>query len=228
MGLQSASRRRRLLFGLACGVAWLWMPGVSHAQTATETCPASASPPAPPLARSISTLQPSTQQILACVGSQAIDGALFRHWATIAERAEPRAQRHSAGDVHALIDEVMGFLISSDWVIGEANDLNVRVSPAQVRRRLDRIRHEQYPKRREFKAFLRSSGQTVADVLLRVRLNILSERIQRQVLTDVHGAKAREEALTRFVKEFKSKWGAQTYCSPQYTISDCGHVQAVL
>jgi hypothetical protein len=126
----------------------------------------------------------------------------------VARRAEGKRRPNA----HPLVDEVMGFLISSDWVLGEAQDLNIYVSAAEVRRRFDHSRREQFPKRGEFKAFLRSSGQTVADLLFRVRLSILSTRIQRQVIAS----------------EFANKWRAQTYCSPPYAVRDCGHVQTVL
>lgn len=106
----------------------------------------------------------------------------------------------------------MGFLISSDWLIGEAQNLNIHVSDVEVRRRFDHIRREQFPKRGEFKAFLRSSGQTVPDLLFRVRVDLLSARLQQRVVAG----------------EFASKWRAQTYCSPAYTVSDCGHVEAEL
>jgi hypothetical protein len=122
----------------------------------------------------------------------------------------------------------MSFLISSDWVIGEARDRNIRVSEVEVRRFFDRIRRQQFPKRREFTAFLKNSGQTVADLLFRVRLNLLSTRIQRQIIAGQHGTPAQEHAIAHFVSEFKSKWRAQTYCAPGYAISDCGHVQAAL
>jgi foldase protein PrsA len=147
---------------------------------------------------------------------------VFRHWEGVAKR--------SAGHIRpqALIDEALGFLISSDWVIGEAQELNIHASARQVRRQFDRDRHEQFPTDKEFKAFLKSSGQTVADLLFRVRLSILSDRIQRHAVAGQHGAAAQEQALSRFVSEFKSKWQARTYCSPQYAVSDCGHVQAVL
>jgi hypothetical protein len=163
---------------------------------------------------------------VACVGSQSITESLFRHWAHVAQLAEgPRRNRRP--NTRAVLEEVMGFLISADWVIGEAQALNVQVSDAEVRRRFDRIRRQQFPKRGEFNAFLRSSGQTVADLLFRVRGNLLTVRIQRRIVAGRHGAAA-DEALARFLREFKSKWVAQTYCLPAYAVSDCGHVQAML
>ncbi|HEY2142042.1 MAG TPA: hypothetical protein VGG98_08280 [Solirubrobacteraceae bacterium] len=122
----------------------------------------------------------------------------------------------------------MGFLLSSDWVLGEATDLNIHVSETEVRHTFDDVRAEQFPKQREFKAFLRQSGQVVADLLFRVRLNILSTRIQRQVLAGHRGGRSRQRALKRFVHDFKLKWIAQTYCDPRYAMQDCGHVQEAL
>jgi hypothetical protein len=122
----------------------------------------------------------------------------------------------------------MGFLLSSEWVLGEAQELDVVVSASDVRTSFDRIRHEQFPKRGEFTAFLRSSGQAVADVLFRVKLSLLTERIQGRVVAGQQGATAQERALSSFVGEFKSKWLARTYCLPAYAVRDCGHVQAVL
>jgi hypothetical protein len=215
---------------LACAVAivCLWAPAAGQAQApTTETCPPPASAAgtiaAPNTSSSRGALRPAPTQLLACVGSQSIAGSLFRHWAGVAKRAEGRRAK-----TRAAIEQVMSFLISSDWVIDEAQALKVHASDVEVRRRFDHIRHQQFPKRREFNAFLKSSGQTVADLLLRVRLNLLSERIQRQVLSGQPGARARENALTQFAKEFQVKWRAQTYCSPAYAVSDCGHVQTVL
>jgi hypothetical protein len=165
-------------------------------------------------------------QIVACVGPQSITEPLFDHWEHVAQLAEAPVGKHQP-NTHAALEEAMGFLISSDWVIGEAQDLHVHVSDAQVRHRFDRIRRQQFPKRSEFKAFLRSSGQTVADLLFRVKLNLLSEGIQRRVEAGHHGS-ARNQAFERFVREFKSRWLAQTYCLPAYAVSDCGHVQTPL
>jgi hypothetical protein len=122
----------------------------------------------------------------------------------------------------------MDFLISADWVIGEANDLNLHVSPAEVRQTFNRTRKTQFPKQGEFQAFLGKSKETVTDILLRVELSLLSQRLQRRVVAGKHGAHKKQEALKHFVNGFRNKWAAQTYCATQYASQDCGHVQATL
>jgi hypothetical protein len=226
-GVTSFIVRNARRLALACMVVWLPATVIAPAQTpTTETCPPP-SPPATSVAPNTSSspglLLPAPGQLVACVGSQPITGWVFRHWAGVAKRALGRRP-----PTHAVIEEAMGFLISSDWVIGEARDLNIHLSEVEVRRYFDRIRREQFPKRREFTAFLKSSGQTVADLLFRVQLNLLSARIQRQIIASQHGTSAQEHAIGHFVSEFKSKWRAQTYCAPPYAVGDCGHVQTAL
>lgn len=121
----------------------------------------------------------------------------------------------------------MGFLISAAWVQGEAHDLHVDVSSGEVRRQFTRIRREQFPRMRDFRTFLRKTRQTVADLMMRVELNILSTRIQRRVASGDHGPKRQSQTLSRFVRRFRTKWTRRTYCAPQYAVADCGHVQAI-
>lgn len=122
---------------------------------------------------------------------------------------------------------VMGFLISADWVIGEAANLHVEASAVEVRRKFDQLRRQQFGKPGEFRTFLRTTGQTVADLMLRVRLSLLTTRMQRRA-EGRGSAHARQRALKRFVKSFERKWTAQTYCEPLYKMSRCGHTASSL
>jgi foldase protein PrsA len=81
----------------------------------------------------------------------------------------------------SLKQEVLGFLISSEWVIGEASNLGVKISDAEVKKEFEKIKKTQFPKAAEFEKFLATSGQTVSDLLLRVKLNLLSSKIQKKI-----------------------------------------------
>src|SRR5437660_11284745 len=81
----------------------------------------------------------------------------------------------------SLQQEVLGFLISSEWVLGEASSLGVKVSDKEVHKRFQQIREQQFPKPAEFEKFLTNSGQSVSDLLLRVKLNLLSSKIQQKI-----------------------------------------------
>jgi foldase protein PrsA len=84
----------------------------------------------------------------------------------------------------SLQQEVLGFLISSEWVLGEASSLGVKVSDAEVKKQFEKIKNQQFPKAAEFEKFLKTSGQTVSDLLLRVKLNLLSSKIQQKVVKE--------------------------------------------
>jgi foldase protein PrsA len=105
----------------------------------------------------------------------------------------------------ALQQEVLGFLISSQWVISEAAALGVKVSDAEVKKEFAKIKAAQFPKAAEFEKFLASSGQTVSDLLLRVKLNVLSQKIQKQIVKNK--SKVTQAQVTKYYNENKSKYG---------------------
>jgi foldase protein PrsA len=104
-----------------------------------------------------------------------------------------------------LQSEVLGFLISSQWVLGEASSLGVSLSDSQVKKEFLKIKSEQFPKASEFERFLASSGQTVSDLLLRVKLNLLSQKIQKKVVADK--SKVTEAQIAKYYNENKARYG---------------------
>jgi hypothetical protein len=217
-----------LLLAVALLVGLLLSTALTSAQAPAggSACPPSSPPPVSGLPPAPVSVQPAADEILVCVGPTPIIGATYSHWLSIAEKDAQSLPKGSRGKgAGELRNEVLGYLISSDWVIEEATRLKVHVSEVKVKRTFDRIRAQQFPKRREFTAFLRQSGQTVADLLFRVKLNLLSTRIQRRVLAGSHGAQ-QQRALLRFVKGFKTRWMSMTYCEAPYVVADCGHTQS--
>jgi foldase protein PrsA len=105
----------------------------------------------------------------------------------------------------SLQSEVLGFLISSQWVIGEASSLGVKLSDAEVKKEFAKIKSAQFPKAAEFEKFLASSGQSVSDLLLRVKLNLLSQKIQKQIIKKK--STVTQAQITKYYEENKSKYG---------------------
>jgi foldase protein PrsA len=82
----------------------------------------------------------------------------------------------------SLLQEVLGFLISAAWVEGEAAALGVKASDKEVKKRFQQIKEQQFPKPGEFEKFIANSGQTVSDLLLRVKGNLLAQKIQQKIV----------------------------------------------
>jgi foldase protein PrsA len=104
----------------------------------------------------------------------------------------------------SLQQEVLGFLISSSWVLGEAESLGVKVSDKEVKKEFEKIKNEQFTQPGEFQKFLASSGQTVSDLLLRVKLNMLSTKIQQKISKKKAVSQAEVE---KYYNEHKSQYG---------------------
>jgi len=199
-----------------CALAAPLAVAAAAAGQGSAVCPpASSVPPAP------SSSPPS---VVACVGSREVTLASFEHWSEVAKAAEA-AHPPSA---HELIEQVMGFLLSAEWVRGEARARHVHVRRATVRRKFERLRKQQFHKLAQFRAFLRKSKETVADLLMRVELQLLAAAIQKRVTAGKRGPKAQARALGRFVERFAKRWKARTYCASAYAVADCGHVQEAL
>jgi hypothetical protein len=220
------ARSRSALARTACvlTLASLAAPAPAPASLNPQVCPPANSTPLsspPPTVKSTTPAPPppAPERVVVCIATQPITGAVLAHWTSVAEKA---AGRRSS--VAVAMQESMGFLISSDWVLGEARDLGISTSEREVRRSFDHIRAQQFHKRSEFHAFLRSSGETLADLVFRVRLNLTSLRIEHHFLSGSGSAKSKARALARFVAGFKSKWQAQTYCAAAYAVHDCMHV----
>jgi foldase protein PrsA len=105
----------------------------------------------------------------------------------------------------SLQQEVLGFLISSQWVIGEASSLGVSVSDKEVKKRFEQIKSQQFPKPADFEKFLASSGQTVSDLLLRVKLNLLSSKIQQKIVKSK--SNVTQAQIAKYYNEHQSRFG---------------------
>ncbi len=123
----------------------------------------------------------------------------------------------------SLETRVLAYLISADWVIGEGVSLGVKLSDAEVKKQFVKEKVAEFPEVAKFQAFLRSSGETVSDLLLSVKLRLLQQKIEQRVVKNKgHVTHAQQQAaFTQFVKNFKRKWLAKTECRPGYIVVDC-------
>ncbi len=106
----------------------------------------------------------------------------------------------------ALKQQVLGFLISSDWVIGEASDQGVKVSDTEVTKQFNQIKNQQFPREADLQKFLASSGQTISDLLLRVKLNMLSQKIEQKITKNATKKPSQSE-IAAYYEQHKSQYG---------------------
>jgi foldase protein PrsA len=102
--------------------------------------------------------------------------------------------------------QVLGFLISANWVIGEAAERGVKVTDAEVKKQFNQLRSQQFPTEAALQKFLTSSGYTVSDLLLRVKLQLLSQKITQKVTKEA-GKKPSQQEIQKYYNEHKSQYG---------------------
>jgi foldase protein PrsA len=116
---------------------------------------------------------------VATVDGESIDRQLYDRWLANAVKAGQGA------DKQALRNQVLQQLISYRWLEAEAEDRGIAVAQNDVRKAFDEQRKASFPKDADYRRFLTSSGQTEDDLLLRVRGELLSNRIRDQVTKDL-------------------------------------------
>jgi len=104
----------------------------------------------------------------------------------------------------SLLQEVLGFLISASWVEGEAAALGVKVSDKDVKKRFNQIKEQQFPKAGELEKLLATSGQTVSDLLLRVKGNLLAQKIQQKIVKSK--ANVSQAQVAKYYNEHKQRF----------------------
>jgi foldase protein PrsA len=80
-----------------------------------------------------------------------------------------------------LREQVLGLLISFQWIEREAKAQGVSVTDAEVKKSFEQQKKQSFPKDADYQKFLQTSGQTNEDVLMRVRLDALSNEIRDKV-----------------------------------------------
>lgn len=81
----------------------------------------------------------------------------------------------------SLRDQVMSFLISAQWIQQEAKDRKIELTGAQVQKAFQTTKKQSFPKEADYQKFLKSSGMTQADILFRVKLDSLSNKLRAAV-----------------------------------------------
>jgi foldase protein PrsA len=85
-------------------------------------------------------------------------------------------------EYNALRDQVMTLLTRFEWIEGEAKEQGVKITDAEVKKNFETQKKQSFPKDADYQKFLKDNGQTEEDILQRVRLDMLSNKIREKIL----------------------------------------------
>ncbi|MEO6497187.1 MAG: SurA N-terminal domain-containing protein, partial [Solirubrobacteraceae bacterium] len=80
-----------------------------------------------------------------------------------------------------LKQQVLQFLISSEWIQGEAAQQKVEVSDEELEKQFATTKKQSFPKEADFEKFLKTSGMTLEDIKFRVKLDALSNALRKKI-----------------------------------------------
>jgi foldase protein PrsA len=98
-----------------------------------------------------------------------------------------------------LRNQVLQLLISFRWIQGEADTMSVKVTDAEVKKSFDEQKKQSFPKDADYQKFLKTSGQTQDDILQRVKLDLLSNKIRDKVV------KGKDTVSDKAIQDFYNK-----------------------
>ena len=102
-----------------------------------------------------------------------------------------------------LREQVLGLLISFQWIEREAKEQGVSVTDEEVKKSFEEQKKQSFPKPEDYDKFLKDSGQTEEDVLMRVRLDMLSNKIRDKV------TKGKDQVTDQQIEDYYNKNKAQ-------------------
>jgi foldase protein PrsA len=103
-----------------------------------------------------------------------------------------------------LRDQTVGLLVSYKWIEGEAEEQGVKVTDAEVKKSFDTQKKQNFPKEADYQKFLKQYGQTQDDILLRVKLDLLSQKIRDKVIKGKD--KVSDAQIQSFYEKNKSRF----------------------
>jgi foldase protein PrsA len=98
-----------------------------------------------------------------------------------------------------LRDQVLQLLISFKWIQGEADTMKVAVTDAEVKKSFDTQKKQSFPKDADYKKFLQTSGQTEPQLLERIKVELLSNKIRDKVV------KGKDTVSDKAISDFYNK-----------------------
>jgi hypothetical protein len=111
---------------------------------------------------------------------------------------------------------VLALLTTFQWLIGESTARGIKLTDGEVRSLLTNFKKEHFTSAAGFQKYLQYSGQSLADLLLVLRANLATIKLQQQI-----AAKGGPKALAAFSRDFPKKWVARTDCSRGYVTPNC-------
>jgi foldase protein PrsA len=101
-----------------------------------------------------------------------------------AKQTDAQLEKQCKTEFDTLKREVMQFLIQAEWVQQEAKEQDIKVSQQAVQKSFDDQKKQAFPTEKAYKKFLATNGMSEDDILFRVKLDQLQQKLTQKVTED--------------------------------------------
>jgi hypothetical protein len=148
---------------------------------------------------------------IAWVNGKPITKSRYGHWLSV---------EHALGAKSTASHLAVGFLVSTAWLLNEAATRHIAVSETETKQRLSELRHKSFSQAGALNSYLANAHETEADLLQRIRVELLEAQIAAQVTVGQNHAR-RSAILASFQRSFQQRWKSRTRCAAGYVMEDC-------
>jgi foldase protein PrsA len=118
--------------------------------------------------------------------------------------SEAQLKKQCEQEYNQLKREVMQFLIQAEWVQQEAAARDIEVSDKAVQKSFEDQKKQAFPTDKAYQQFLKTSGMTEEDILFRVKLDQLQQKLTQKVTEDAK--KVSQEDIEEYYEKNKKRF----------------------
>jgi foldase protein PrsA len=120
------------------------------------------------------------------------------------KQSDAALKKQCEQEYDALKNQVMQFLIQAEWVQQEAEQQDIEVTDESVKKSFEDQKSQAFPTDKAYQQFLKTSGMSEEDILFRVKLNQLQEKLTQKVTEDA--TKVTDEDIKAYYEKNKERF----------------------
>lgn len=140
-----------------------------------------------------------------------------------AQQKLPSAPKPGDPTYKKISEEALGELLDGVWIEGEAAELGLVATDREVEAEAEKIRDQNFKTENQWHHFLAETKLTAEDVDRRVKLQLLSQKIQYEIESDAKGKFGRQQQFKAYVTAFQKKWKKRTLCRADFVNERCSN-----
>jgi hypothetical protein len=118
-------------------------------------------------------------------------------------------------------DAAVNDLLDQAWLVGEGKEKGIKVNKKAIKKEFKNIFKNKFQgKRILYKKFLKSSGLNHQEIMQRIKLMIISKKLEMRVINS-------GQTMEDFIEQYNRKWSDRTTCQLGYeVVSRCSNFQS--